>query len=303
MRDFVDLFAGIGGLSCGAEQAGLRPVWAGNHDQAACDAYEANHGLKPVCQCLRQVDWTALPRHDLGLMAPACQGHTHARGKDRPQHDRYRATMFACVEYLEINRPPAAVLENVPGVQRWVLWPGFKELLRALGYSIAPHILDAADFGVPQNRVRLLGVITRSKAPLWLKLPKRRHVPARAAINWKADGWTKVADKGGNTRARIAAGRAQFGGVPFLAPYYSSGSGLTGRSLERPIGTISTHDRWTLVVGDRMRFLTVDELRSFMGFPKTFRLPESATAAKHMLGNAVPPPMARSVIKALKEAA
>ncbi|HVT74562.1 MAG TPA: DNA cytosine methyltransferase [Lacunisphaera sp.] len=302
MIEFVDLFAGLGGLSLGAEHAGLRPVWASNHNQRVCDVYERNHGLKPICQCLRQADWTTLPRHDWGLMAPSCQGHTKARGKERPQHDIYRATMWACIEYLEINRVPVAVLENVPEILDWVLWPSFVHALRSLGYSIAPHVLDAADFGVPQNRVRVLAAITRSKAPLRLRFRRRGHVPARKMIDWTADNWTAVAAKGEATRARIQQGRKKFGRL-FLAPYYSSGSGTTGRSIDRPIGTISTHDRWLLVDGDRCRFLTVGEIRAFMGFPESFWLPDSATAAKHMLGNAVPPPMARDFITALKEAA
>lgn len=302
MSEFVDLFAGIGGLSCGAEQAGLRPVWASNHWQLACDAYEKNHGIKPVCQCLRQANWTLLPRHRFFCAAPSCQGHARARGVDRPQHDAMRATMWAVAEYLEMNRPEAGVLENVPEVLDWACWSGFVEVLRGLKYSIAPHVLDAADFGVPQNRVRMLGVITRSRKPLWLTLKKQRPVPAARVIDWGAPGWSRIADKCVKTRLRVERGRKVFGSR-FLMPYYSSGSGLTGRSLERPIGTISTRDRWAVVDGDVMRFLTVGEIRSFMGFPKYFWLPPSVTAAKHMLGNAVPPPLAREVIMAMKEAA
>jgi DNA (cytosine-5)-methyltransferase 1 len=79
-------------------------------------------------------------------------------------------------------------------------------------------------------------------------------------------------------------------------PYYGSGSGLTGRSLNRPVGTVTTRDRWAVVDGDSMRMFTVEEYRAAMGFPKNYRLPSTRQKAIHMLGNAVPPKLARHVI-------
>ena len=86
-------------------------------------------------------------------------------------------------------------------------------------------------------------------------------------------------------------------------PYYGSGSGLTGRCLSRPIGTLTTKARWGVVDGDRMRMVSVDEARQFMGFPNGYHLPKSVTEANEMLGNAVCPPMARDLITAIREAA
>jgi DNA (cytosine-5)-methyltransferase 1 len=100
----------------------------------------------------------------------------------------------------------------------------------------------------------------------------------------------------------VAAGRAKFG-RRFVMPYYGSGSGLTGRSITRPLGTITTVDRWALVDGDSMRMLTAAENRGAMGFPDDYRLPAQHRAAVHMLGNAVCPPVARDVIAALRAAA
>ena len=81
------------------------------------------------------------------------------------------------------------------------------------------------------------------------------------------------------------------------------GSGLTGRSLARPIGTITTKNRWGVVDGERMRMLAAEETRGFMGFPEGYRLPAGVTEATFMLGNAVCPPVARDVINAIREAA
>lgn len=122
--------------------------------------------------------------------------------------------------------------------------------MQALGYQLAPHVVDCADLGVPQNRVRLFIVCTRSRAP-----------------------------------------------------FYGSGSGLTGRSLARPIGTITTRDRWALVDGDRMRMLTADECLRAMSFPEGTHRPDDHRLTVHMAGNAVPPLAGARIIEAVRRAA
>jgi DNA (cytosine-5)-methyltransferase 1 len=150
---------------------------------------------------------------------------------------------------------------------------------------------------------RLFLICTRSKAPVQLKLRRRRHIAAAEVIDFDAGKWTHIRRRGRsrNTLARIRSGRERFGDR-FLAPYYGSGSGETGRSLDRPIGTITTRDRWAVIDGNRMRMVSIDESKAFMGFPKRYRLPVSKHEAMHMLGNAVPPPLARDVIAALRKA-
>lgn len=301
----IDMFAGAGGFTEGATAAGLDVVWAANHWQAAVATHAANHpGVEHLCQDLHQADWSRVPAHDALLASPCCQGHTPARGKDTARHDASRSTAWAVVSALEFHRPPFAIVENVPEFLRWSLYPSWADALRRLGYSLATHVLDAADSGVPQNRVRLFVVLSRSRAPLRLELPKRDHVPAAAIVRWDAHRWSPIRRRGRSVRtlARIASGRAELG-PRFLAPYYGSGSGLTGRSLDRPLGTVTTIDRWALIDGDRMRMLQPDELRAAMGFRDSYQLPANRRLAIHLLGNAVAPPQAADVLRALRAAA
>lgn len=86
-----------------------------------------------------------------------------------------------------------------------------------------------------------------------------------------------------------------------MTAYYGNERG--GRSLSRPIGTLTTRDRWGIIDGDRMRMLSKDEARAAMGFPESYRLPERHSEAMFMLGNAVCPPVARDVLNAIKAAA
>lgn len=301
----IDLFAGAGGFTEGARQAGVHVVWAANHWPAAVATHAANHPeTDHACQDLHQADWRQVPRHDLLMASPCCQGHTRARGKDAPHHDGSRSTAWAVVSAAEYHRPAVVLVENVPEFRQWLLFRAWQSAMEAMGYSLAEHLLDAADHDVPQHRERLIIVATRSRAPLRLALPKRPHRPASEVIDFAAGRWTPVESprRAPATLARIARGRARFGDR-FVIPYYGSGSGLTGRALSRPIGTITTVARWAVVDGDRMRMLTVEETRAAMSFPAGYRLPPQQRQATMMLGNAVPPLMARDVIAAVRATA
>lgn len=292
----VDLFAGLGGFTEGAHTAGCRVLWAANHWQAAVEVHAENHPeTTHVCQDLHQANWLDVPKHDLLLASPSCQGHSRARGKERPHHDAARSTAWAVVSCAEVHRPAFVVCENVVEWSRWTLWPAWCQAMTALGYVVAPHIVDAADYGVPQNRTRLIVVCTRSRFPFELRQVRREHLPAEPLIAWDHQTWRRIdASLANATRERIAHGRKHFG-ARFLISYY--GNTRTARSLRRPIGTITTKDRWAVIDGDRMRMLNVDESRAAMGFRKDYRLPVSSTLAKHMLGNAVAPPMVTEILK------
>lgn len=303
----IDLFAGAGGFSTGAQMAGIDLVWAANHWPAAVAIHAANHpGAEHACQDLHQTNWMDVPAHDILLASPCCQGHSRARGKanGNPQHDASRSTAWAVVSAAEYHRPAFAVIENVPEFTEWTLYPAWCAAMSALGYCLTPMIVDAADHGAPQHRERLFIVAARAAHPIMISMEKRAHVPADSFIDFGAGKWQPI-DKPGRAPAtlrRVAAGRASFGDR-FLMPYYGGGSGLTGRSLHRPVGTITTRDRWGIVDGDRTRMLSKEECRAAMGFPASYVLPAKHTDAVHMLGNAVCPPAARDVITAMLAAA
>lgn len=301
----IDLFAGAGGFSTGAKMAGIEVVWAANHWQAAVDIHSQNHpGAQHACQDLQQANWMDVPRHNLLLASPCCQGHSKARGKanGNPQHDASRSTAWAVVSAAEYHRPDFGVIENVPEFMRWALYPAWCAAMNALGYALTPMIVDAADHGVPQHRERLFIVAVRAKHPLMINLEKHAYVPASSFIDFGAGNWQLIEKPGraANTLARIAAGRAAHGDR-FISSYYGAEKG--GRSLARPVGTITTRDRHAIIDGDRMRMFSAQECRAAMGFPADYILPARHADAIHMLGNAVAPPAARDVMLAMLEAA
>lgn len=294
----VDLFAGLGGFSAGAEAAGYRVLWAANHWSDAVRWHRANHPeATHACQDLHQCDWATVPDHDVLLASPACQGHCRARGKDRPHHDSARSTAWAVVSALEAKRPAHFVVENVPEFARWALFPCWEDAVRRLGYSIGRHVLDAADFGVPQHRIRLFLVGSRGGTPAALRLDRAARVrTAREIVDLDAGTWSPVLEKCPSTRRKCAAGRVSHG-RRFLVAYYGNERG--GRSLDHPLGTVTTRDRYAVVDGPRMRMLSVSEYRAAMGFPEGYSLPSNRRLAIHLLGNAVCPPVASAVLRAL----
>ncbi|WP_375191844.1 DNA cytosine methyltransferase [Marinobacter sp.] len=303
----IDLFAGAGGFSTGATMAGCEVVWAANHWPDAVEWHRRNHpGVQHLCQDLHQADWSQVPRHDMMLASPCCQGHSKARGKEHgnAQHDASRSTAWAVVSAAEYHRPEIIVVENVPEFVNWQLYRPWELAMHALGYSVAPHIIDAADYGAPQHRVRLFLILAQSEHPLHLQIPKGQHMPARDFIDFEVGKWSPV-KKPGRSKAtieRVEAGRRKFGDR-FIMPYYGNGSGKTGRSLDRPVGTITTRDRWAIVDGDRMRMFTRFECRDAMSFPNSYQLPDNHKLAVHLMGNAVCPEPVNQIITAVREAA
>lgn len=162
-RTLLDLFAGAGGISEGFRLAGWRPVAGSDIDPDACATYDRNH--PDAVTLWGDIRKSALRRQlldvgaDVDLVAggPPCQGfsqvRSHSRLIDDPKNSLYRE-FVGLVRRLE---PKAFVMENVPGMAQM----GVKEQVEAdlsLGgrYRVRPTLVDAANFGVPQTRKRLL---------------------------------------------------------------------------------------------------------------------------------------------------
>jgi len=277
----------------------------------AVRTHQANHpGATHVCQDLQQANFLDMPDVDGIWASPCCQGHAKARGKDKPGHDQSRATAWAVIAAVEAKRPSVVVVENVEEFQSWELYRVWRYGMQSMGYAGGDYVLDAADFGVPQRRSRLFMVWSRSTAPLELKLPApKAHVPVATVLNWdEKQKWTPI-DKPGRsevTLRRVQDGVNRFGAsARFLISYYSSGSGLKARSLQRPCGAITTRARWGVIdaANNRMRMLSVKEAQACMGFPGDYVLPRRVMDANRLLGNAVCPPVAAAITTAIQAAA
>lgn len=169
----VDLFAGAGGLSLGALWAGVDVVAAVEHDGHACRTYRSNLidsgltgtrlferdilGLSPD-EMMENVGLDA-GECDILLGGPPCQGFSSHRLKDSGVNDPRNALLLRYFEFVQALRPKFFLVENVPGM----LWPRHQEYVETF-YRLAgendydllpPVVLNARDYGVPQNRKRV----------------------------------------------------------------------------------------------------------------------------------------------------
>lgn len=315
----VDYFAGLGGFTLGATRAGCDVVAAINHWPVAVETHARNHPeVTHACEDLTRYSPARLPAFDVLVASPACQGHSNASGSENRKRtkvaraegelaakwDADRATAWAVIDCVEVRRPRALVVENVPKFLKWTLFPAWCDALSRLGYAPNVQVLNAADWGVPQDRPRVIVTAIRGRRSPGVVAPMRAHRGIGWVIRWDDGEWSPIARQGRSaaTLARVARGRAAFGGR-FVMPYNGSGSGLTGRDLSRPVGTITAADRWAVVRGDVMRMLTVDEIRHAMGFPEGYAVPSTRENATKALGNAIVPAVAESAVRAVMEAA
>ncbi len=301
----VDFFAGAGGWTTGATAAGVNVVAAANHWPIAVASHKLNHPhTQHICQDLNLFDPGKLPDFELLLASPSCQGHANARGKEKVRHDKSRATAWCVVDACEVRRPKFVIVENVPEFLKWDLYPAWSLALKALGYAMNAQVHNAADFGVPQERHRAIIVLSHgTRSAPSIRSPGMRHIPAREVLDLDGGNWTPTATKVASTQERIADGRRRFGRDPFLICYYGEGSGKIARDLDRPIGTLTTIDRWAIVRGNQMRVLNVGECKAVMSFPANYQLTGTRRDQIMQLGNAVAVKKATEVVRQVLAAA
>lgn len=315
----ADLFAGLGGFSEGAEQAGSCTAWAGNHWERAVEIHALNHpAAVHVCQDLHQADWSTLPEVDLVLAGPACQGHSSA-GKSRAgerakvKHDADRATALAVVNCLEAVRPAWSVTENVPAWLRWELFDLWLAMVRRLGYEVEVLRLFADRYGAPQARERVFVVATRRGRLALDRVVARiqagevnpsQRLTVDDVAQWDAGVWksSEVAGEKGS-RQRIEAGLAL--GVDRW--WCQHVTGHKGKRADTPLSTLTGADQHVLCkrIGARIEYRTLlrSELLAVQGFPASYKLPDDITRREvcRAIGNAVAVPVARTIVKSIME--
>lgn len=301
----ADLFSGAGGFTEGSEQAEVPVVYAANHWLLAVKTHHLNHPkTHHEVQDLRQADFSKLRgKYNFLLASPACQGHSEAsQPKRRKYHDELRSTAFAVIDCAEASDPDELLVENVVPFRRWKLFPHWKAMLQTLGYHVNEYVVTATDFGVPQLRQRLF-IHGSKRKDVKLHLPKRGVLPAFApCVDWNADGWRPIKEATLGAQARFAKARKRLG-YTFLSQHVT---GHPGVGLDEPIRTITcANQHWALVHYDQYRYLTERELARGMSFRDSYKFPEDATSKEltMLIGNAVPPKMARGMIRAVAEAA
>lgn len=293
---FIDLFAGVGGMRIPFDELGGECVFTSEIDKFAQKTYEANFGEIPFGD-IKTIAVSEIPKHDLLLGGFPCQAFSHA-GLKKGFNDTRGTLFFDIASILEFHKPKAFLLENVKGLKSHDDGRTFRtiiETLNEIGYQTIEHkVLNARDFGLPQNRERVFIVgfwkhanfnfpeSPNSRTRLGSILQKR--VKDKYTISDKL--WTSAIKR----RERAI----------------SKGNGFSFKLFNRDSVYTSTlsaryyKDGLEILVeqkGKNPRRLTPLEAKRLQGFPEQFEIPVSDTQAYKQFGNAVPVSVIREIAK------
>ena len=308
----LDLFCGGGGSSLGLKNAGIEISGAVDMWDFAIETYRHNFpDTKVYSNKLENLSPNRLKNEignvDIIVSSPECTNHTCAKG-NKPRCESSRETAFEVIRYAKVFKPRWLVLENVVHMRPWARYEEFLSNLRLLGYKLKEQILDASDFGVPQSRRRLFITAELEHEPNDIINPKRKKRTVNDILD--KDGTWKTSPLYSEARAKDTIKRAERAfaelgkNSQFLIVYYGSDAAGGWQSLDRPLRTITTLDRFGLVQRNgkdhTLRMLQVPELKKAMGFNKYFEMPFGTRRNKiKLLGNAVCPPVMESILKAI----
>lgn len=321
--EVVDLFAGAGGLSTGLEAAGLVPLAAVERDADACTTYRSHHpGAKVFEQDAATVDFASM-RHRVAVVAggPPCQ--PFSVGGKRLAGDDPRNGIPQFVRAVRELRPAAFLMENVAGLTCSTKAAYFGSLvgeLSALGYEVSWSVLQAAGFGLPQNRSRLFVVGMRVGS---FAFPRPVAGPGTSAPYTAAGSIVSELPVGEPNRSTVTYAR-----TPSLrpSPYHGHLYNGGGRPIDlaRPAPTMlasmgGNKTPWVDTAGiapayhahllaggaprsgpvPGARRLTVAEAALLQGFPTGASFAGRRSSQYRQVGNAVPPLLAEIVGAAL----
>ena len=309
--NFVDLFCGGGFGARGAVAAGGNPLLSVDLWEVAAATYKRNFPKASVhAKRVEEVSPSLVGPNqiDLLLTSPECTHHTHARGA-RPRSDESRNTALSSLNWIEALKPKHIVMENVPNMKSWDRYSELKDELVSLGYGVQEKVLCSSSFGVPQRRRRLFLTAMRGDTPREIVVPRRRRASALEVLDpvgtWKESPLYTDTRAERTIRYAEAAMEELGGKQSFLVVYYGSDKGGGWQSLDDPLRTVTTLDRFGLVRHNgrewTIRMLQPPELARAMGVPKSHVFPVGTRRDKVKLcGNGICSPVLKEVITQLR---
>ncbi|MCD6369705.1 MAG: DNA cytosine methyltransferase [Thermoproteales archaeon] len=345
---FVDIFSGAGGSTLGFVKAGFERVGALDNYVYAVETFKKNFGVHPVFVDARRFDFARWSRElgdvDVLVGCPPCQGFSRMKNPDkldvRGGSDPRNDLVYVYVKAVEALRPRVVVFENVSWMVKAYRGAYFKdltELLSKMGYNISWKIIDAADYGVPQHRRRLIlvgsiegkfefpepthGDPKSIEVREGLRRPWRTVRDAIADLPPLGPGEKHPYIPNHETKSlpenwlRLIRAIPKDGGSRKDAPpelwlpchrRHGGHNDVFGRlAWNRPSNTITTGcwnpSKGRFVHPEQDRGLSLRECARLQGFPDDFTFHGPPTSVAKQIGNSLPPPLAEAVARKIKE--
>lgn len=304
MIKVIDLFAGIGGIRLGFDQAfsGVNCVFTSEIDKFAIQTYKANFGDDNIHGDITEISEFDVPEHDILLAGFPCQPFSQA-GLKKGFSDT-RGTLFFDIERILLERKPKAfLLENVKqlrGHDKGRTLQVILDHLKDAGYVVYHDVLKARDFGIPQNRERIfiVGFLDQS---VEFKFPEPIGVETKlgSILEPKVDDLYTISDKlwEGHQRRKI---QNKLNGKGFGYGLFNEESPYTN--------TISARyykDGSEILIeqkGKNPRKITPREAARLQGYPDDYKIPVSNAQAYKQFGNSVCVPVVEAIAKEMRKA-
>ncbi len=290
---FIDLFAGVGGIRTAFDELGGKCVFSSEWDKYAQQTYKANYGETP-CGDITKIKEDDIPKFDVLLGGFPCQAFSIA-GKRLGFEDTRGTLFFDIARIIKYHKPRAFLLENVKGLlshNKKQIFRVIQDTLLELGYHVHYKVLNARDFGLPQNRERIYIVGFLDDVDFEFPVPPCTPTLLGDILDKDVDEKYTISDKlWASHQERKKRNKEK--GWGFGYSLFDESSTYTS--------TISARyykDGSEILIaqkGKNPRKLTPQEARRLQGFPENFIIPVSDTQAYKQFGNSV----AVNVIRAI----
>ncbi|MER7709361.1 DNA cytosine methyltransferase [Streptomyces werraensis] len=315
---FVDVCSGAGGLALGLEQAGFEPRLLLDDDADAVATLRANRPHWNVLNTdLLDFDPSEHPEsYDVDLLSAGLPRVKSSATAQRAESGLEERLLEAAVYLAHAIRPRAVIIENVPDLAHSDRYQRFRDFARAelahLGYEFSWFIVNAVDFGVPQNRKQgvLVAVERRWAEAFRPPTPTVRQPitvgaalgPSMAARGWPdAARWAAQADQPAPT---LVGGSKNRGGAdlgPTGAKRKWAAMGVNAHTVGNEVP--GPDFVWDPALGrDNMVKITVEQAALLQGFPGSWEVTGLKTARYRQVGHATPPPVGQVLGRAVAEA-
>lgn len=297
----VSLFSGAGGLDLGFIMAGHKIIWANDLYSDAVQTYKHNIGDHIIEKDIKDIASTEIPDCDIVIGGFPCQGFSVANTK-RNTTDERNELYKQLLRVIKDKQPRFFVAENVKGILSLDKGEVFKAILsdfKALNYKVQFKLLNAANYGVPQKRERVIIVGVRNDINF------EYHYPVQTHSKDGKDGtkrWVSVNEAIGElpnpdepnslTNHVYSKYRLNFNGYIGHRPI----------APDQPAPTVTARgdNRGGVVIlphPNNIRRMTCRELATIQSFPLDFNFTGPITSVCRQIGNAVPPLLGYNIAK------
>lgn len=305
---YIDLFAGIGGFHLAFKQDEC--VFSSEWNKACQEVYYNNFGIYPKGD-ITKIGEKDIPDFDILCAGFPCQPFSSC-GLRKGFEDTRGTLFFDICRIIKEKKPKAILLENVKGLLTHDNGKTFniiKTSLEELGYKVSYKVLNAKDFKVAQNRERI--IIIGMKDYFDFKFSKFSEIKIEDILeddnNYINDGYTLIENPVEQESGLIFAGyrnkntrKGTDKNLSLSRAHKQPNRIYSSKGIHPTIPSQEISGRFFILVNNKVRRLTLNEVYRLFGFPDNFKKSKNKSEAYRQIGNSVCVPMIEEIAKKIK---